>query len=151
MTFRGSLEDRIAIRELIESYADAVTRRDADAWAALWDEDARWLLPNLGAGFRLEGKRAIVPAWRKMMIDYHGPEHAPWTISFSSVLGGMDVDGDRATVRSWSFETFDDGKGRTIHLKGRYDDRLIRYDARWLFAERSWDLLPLDDFREMAV
>lgn len=34
MPFTGPFEDRLAIRELIESYGDAVTQRDVDAWAA---------------------------------------------------------------------------------------------------------------------
>ena len=36
MPFTGPAEDRLAIRELIESYADAVIRTDAEAWGATW-------------------------------------------------------------------------------------------------------------------
>lgn len=39
MANSGPTEDRLAIREVIENYADAVTRRDGDAWAACWAED----------------------------------------------------------------------------------------------------------------
>ena len=34
MPFTGPAEDRLAIRELLETYADAVTRCDAEAWGA---------------------------------------------------------------------------------------------------------------------
>lgn len=40
MTFTGPFEDRLALRELLETYADAVTQRDADTWGAIWAEDA---------------------------------------------------------------------------------------------------------------
>ena len=36
--FDGPLEDRMAIRERIEAYSDAVFRKDADAWIANWRE-----------------------------------------------------------------------------------------------------------------
>ena len=42
MGFRGPLEDRLAIRELIDAYADATMLRDAQAWGGLWAEDAVW-------------------------------------------------------------------------------------------------------------
>jgi len=34
MPFTGPTDDRLAIHELVASYGDAVTRRDADAWIA---------------------------------------------------------------------------------------------------------------------
>ena len=36
MAFEGPIEDRLAIRELIENYADAVFQRDEERWAANW-------------------------------------------------------------------------------------------------------------------
>ncbi|WP_156679800.1 nuclear transport factor 2 family protein [Sphingomonas profundi] len=151
MAFTGPGEDRLLVRELIESYADAVTRRDAAAWAALWAEDARWSMPDLGTGVELAGKSTIVSAWIGMMAQYHGPADAPWAFSFVSILGGMAIDGDRATARSTSIEAFDDGTGRTVRLRGRYDDEMVREDGRWLFAVRTWRLMPLEDHGEMAA
>ena len=42
MPFTGPAEDRLAIRELVDSYGDAVYRHDAQAWGANWAEDAVW-------------------------------------------------------------------------------------------------------------
>jgi len=39
MAFTGPFEDRLAIRELVDSYGDAVARNDAQAWGANWAED----------------------------------------------------------------------------------------------------------------
>ena len=151
MPFSGPIEDRLAIRELIETYADAVTQRDAAAWGALWDEDSRWLMPDLGAGVSLVGKALIVSSWVEMMAQHHGPAEKPWAFSFVSALGAIRVEGDRATVRSYSIEAFVDAGGQTVHLKGQYDDTLVRRDDRWLFAERVWRLMPLEDHAAMAA
>ena len=47
MAYEGPIEDRLAIRERIEAYSDAVFRHDADAWIANWCEDAVWSLPGI--------------------------------------------------------------------------------------------------------
>jgi uncharacterized protein (TIGR02246 family) len=151
MAFVGSVEDRLAIRELIESYANAVTQRDAVAWASLWAEDSRWLMPELGTGVSLSGKETIVSTWVSLMAEYHGPAAAPWAFSFVSVLGGIEVEGDRARVLSYSIEAFADGAGATTHLKGQYSDVVVRRDGRWLFEERIWRLMPLDDYAAMSA
>jgi ketosteroid isomerase-like protein len=54
-----SVEDELAIRALVARYADAVCRRDPDAWAATWAEDCKW---DLGGGPRLVVSHRIQPA-----------------------------------------------------------------------------------------
>jgi hypothetical protein len=144
VAFTGPVDDRLAIRELIESYANAVTQRDAGAWGALWAEDSRWLLPQLGE--TVAGKAEIVSAWVRMMAEFHGPADNPRAFSFVAVLGGMDVRENRANVLSYSVEAYADAAGATIHLKGQYEDIVVRRNGEWLFLERSWRLMPLDDF-----
>ncbi len=148
MAFVGRVEDRLAIRELIESYANAVTQRDADAWGSLWAEDSRWRLPELGE--TIAGKAEIVSAWVRMMAEYHGPADKPRAFSFVAVLGAMTVGEDRARVLSYSVEAYADAAGATIHLKGQYEDIVVRRDGEWLFLERCWRLMPLDDFAALT-
>jgi len=40
MPFTGPLEDRIAIRETMETYAYGVMTKDADIWASTWADEA---------------------------------------------------------------------------------------------------------------
>ena len=49
MAFSGSTEDRLAIHELVMSYGDAVTRKDAQAWGETWAENAAWRIPSFPA------------------------------------------------------------------------------------------------------
>ena len=57
--FSGPIEDRLAIRELHDSYCDAVLRTDPDDWGSLWTEDAVWSL----MGTEVVGRENIVKLW----------------------------------------------------------------------------------------
>jgi ketosteroid isomerase-like protein len=130
MSFEGPLEDRIAIRELLEAYADAVSRCDAKDWGDLWAEDSVWSLPDYPQYPDTIGKTAIVDMWVTAMADYPG-------IMFQAWPGSIKVDGDRALVRSWTSEVYDkDGK---VHRdRGRYEDICVKVGGRWLFQTRSF-------------
>jgi ketosteroid isomerase-like protein len=130
MSFEGPLEDRIAIRELLEAYADAVSRYDAKDWGDLWAEDSVWSLPDYPQYPDTIGKTAIVDMWVTAMADYPG-------IMFQAWPGSIKVDGDRALVRSWTSEVYDkDGK---VHRdRGRYEDICVKVGGRWLFQTRSF-------------
>ena len=67
MAFEGPVEDRLAIHELVMSYGDAVTRKDADDWGATWAEDAVWRIPTFPGLELTEGREAIVQNWRAAM------------------------------------------------------------------------------------
>ena len=153
MTFKGPFEDRLGIRELIDSYSDAVTQRDAEAWGANWAEDSRWCLPDLGVPEWNEilGKKKIVEEWTRMMGDFHGDEDAPAVCSFLCNPGAMEVTGDTATARSYSTEVFLDEKGRTLETKGQYDDKFVKIDGAWYFKERVWTLFPIADHQEIRA
>jgi uncharacterized protein (TIGR02246 family) len=130
MTFTGPLEDRLAIRELLEAYADAVTRNDAADWGALWADDSVWSLPDYPQYPDTIGKSAIVEMWVTAMADFPG-------IMFQAWPGSITVEGARAVVRSWTSEVYDkDGK---VHRdRGRYEDICVKQDGRWLFQTRSF-------------
>ena len=130
MVFTGPSEDRLAIRELLDAYADAVSRCDAADWRALWAEDSVWSLPDYPEYPDTHGKTAIVAMWVGAMASYPG-------VMFEAWPGSIVVDGDRAQVRSWTSEVYDkDGK---VHRdRGRYDDVCVKVDGRWLFQRRSF-------------
>ena len=61
MAFSGPLEDRVAIRELMDTYADAICRVDPDDYAACWaDEGAVWSIPWYPQIGTIEGKDKIL-------------------------------------------------------------------------------------------
>jgi uncharacterized protein (TIGR02246 family) len=126
--FSGPLEDVAAIRALHDRYADAVNRRDADSWGALWAEDAVWDL----MGTRVEGRAAIVGLWQGAMAGFS-------FVGFFSQVGAAAVAGDRAEGRVWTHEVLENADGERRPL-GRYDDVYVKRGGEWLFAERRFSL-----------
>jgi len=130
MPFTGPAEDRLAIRDLLDSYADAVTQRDAEAWGATWAEDAEWSLPDYPEIGTTHGRAAIVAMWVEAMKAYPG-------IMFEAWPGSIEVDGDHATMRSYTSEVYDQD-GVTKRDRGVYEDVCVKVGGRWLFKSRSF-------------
>ncbi len=130
MPFTGSAEDRLAIRELLETYADAVCRRDADAWGATWADDAEWSLPDYPEIGTTHGRSAIVAMWVEAMKAYPG-------ILFQAWPGSIEIDGDIAQVRSYTAEVYDQD-GQTKRDRGLYKDVCVKIGGQWLFKSRSF-------------
>lgn len=136
MPFTGPVEDRLAIRELVDMYGDAVSRYDADAWGANWAEDAVWIL-NLTDLPKVEGRKAIVDLWVKAMAAY---EYVLMTAKPGEIL----VNGDRATGRFWTSEVTRLKTGEEQFIHGRYVDEYVKRGGRWLFASRTYTMIHLE-------
>ncbi|RVT43274.1 nuclear transport factor 2 family protein [Sphingobium algorifonticola] len=133
--FTGPLEDRIAIREVLESYADAVNRVDEALWASLWVEDCHWDLshyPELGI---VSGKDAVVALWAGAMPHY--PK-----LSFMVMPGMIRVDGDRAEVRAYISEIYEEpGTLKDKRARACYNDVFVKRDGQWLIQSRSFTII----------
>lgn len=136
MAFTGPVEDRLAIRELVADYGDAVTRNDADAWGALWAEDGVWCLPEISGMERIEGREAILAAWKEGMKGF------PFQVNIQTP-GATAVSGDSATGHVYTSELVTDTEGKRARWTGLYTDRYVRRDGRWLFQERSFRILDI--------
>ncbi len=130
MAFIGPIEDRLAIRELMDTYSDAVNRIDAEDWAATWAEDAVWSLPDYPEIGEIQGRAAIKTAWVEAMKGYPG-------IVFVTTPGAITIDGSRATGRSYTSEVYDHD-GNTKRDRGRYEDAFVKIDGQWLVSRRSF-------------
>ena len=130
MPFTGPAEDRLAIREFLDAYADAVTRCDAAAWGATWAEDGEWSLPDYPEIGTTSGRIAIVAMWTKAMKAYPG-------IMFRAWPGSIEIDGGVAKMRSYTAEVYD-REGQTLRDRGAYEDVCVKRDGRWLFKSRSF-------------
>ncbi len=130
MGFSGPLDDQLAIRALIDSYSDAVFRRDAADWGANWAADARWHL----MGQEVVGREAIVALWTQAMSGFA-------FVAFFAQVGALAVDGELASGTVWTHEVLEAADGSLSRPVGRYDDRYIKNGERWLFAERRYTML----------
>ncbi len=133
MSFSGAIEDRTLIRELLATYCDAVNQRDAEAWGSTWAEDAEWELPHLDMD-NVCGREAIVASWVEAMKLF------PF-VNMMAEAGSIEVDGDRATMRSYTAEVAVMQDGQEIRPRGQYDDICVRRGGRWQFAKRTFTVL----------
>ncbi|WAC23044.1 nuclear transport factor 2 family protein [Blastomonas sp. SL216] len=128
--FGGAAEDQVAIRALIDSYSDAVFRRDATDWGATWAEDALWNL----MGTEVRGRAAIVGLWNQAMAGF------PF-VAFFAQVGSISIDGDRATGRIYTHEYLELADGSVSRPIGQYHDVYTRTADGWRFAERHFSIL----------
>lgn len=136
MSSFGSIEDRLAIRELYETYSDAGMRRDAEIWGNTWADDAVWLVPSLGV--EAKGRGAIVDMWKGAMdtVAFAG---------FFSFPGEIVVKGDGAAAHCYQQEHLDMSDGTHRFVIGLYTDDLVRRNGRWYFEKRSYQVLRMEE------
>ncbi len=134
MAFDGPAEDRLAIRELVAAYGDAVTRNSAEDWGALWAEDSVWAMPDFPGWELIRGKSAIVATWVDAMKNY------PMNINVQT-LGAVTVIGATAAGRAYTAELVTDATGATYRVTGRYDDQYVKENGKWLFKSRMFKVL----------
>ncbi|MEO9634458.1 MAG: nuclear transport factor 2 family protein [Parasphingorhabdus sp.] len=127
--FSGPIEDRLAIRELHDSYCDAVLRTDPDDWGALWTEDAVWSL----MGTEVVGRENIVNLWNGAMSQFDA-------VSFLGIPGSLQVTGDTASGRYQTHEVLvENGEPRIAG--GRYDDEFVKIDGQWFYSKRIFNVV----------
>lgn len=138
MAFTGPLEDRVAIRELMDIHAHGVMAKDAELWGSIWADDAYWALPEYPDLGGFSGKDAIVAAWTASLERY-GLNGGDSPMVYFMQPGAIAVDGDSATAIAYTIEIYEDLEtGKRVHGTGRYDDELKKIDGRWLFTRREY-------------
>src|ERR1700704_2548840 len=128
--------DRLAIRELVDAYAHRADRRDAEGQKSLFTEDTHFVVYMDGQGSEptqvLDGREALTPVF-DALNNYQATMH----FNGQSTIA---LDGDRATGESYCIAHHlftDEGERKLMVAHLRYDDRFIRLDDAWLFAERN--------------
>lgn len=129
---KGSIEDRLAIRELLEAFACAAMARDAEKLGATWSEDGTWKLPSMTEPTR--GRAAIVAAFVKV-TDY---------LAFMSMLcvpSELAIEGDHARGKAYCQELIITKTQEHKLVLGRYSDTYVKREGRWYFQSRSYEVL----------
>jgi uncharacterized protein (TIGR02246 family) len=127
-------EDHEQIRRTLGAYGRLCDDGRFDEWAELFTEDARLGFP----GQEAEGRDAI-----KTLMERVQPAEARGKHVTANSL--IDVDGSAAAVTTDYLFVRTTPAGPAIVAVGRYHDRLVRRDGRWLFRERRITLLDAPD------
>lgn len=137
MISTGPVEDRLAIRELVESYNDAVMRFDPEAWGANWRDDATWALPGTGDG--IKGKENFLPMWQNAMSGFS-------FVGFFASAGPITVTGNTAHATWYQQEFLHQKDGVRRNVTGRYEDDYVKVDGRWYFMKRVYSVLNSENY-----
>jgi hypothetical protein len=122
---KDRIADELAIRELVDRYADAIVRRDEDSWRATWAPDGEWHI----LGEHVQGHAALVEKWSTLMSGL------PFIHQIAS--GGLiQFEGDQASGRFYvnEYGTMPDGSG--LLMLGVYFDRYVCKTGDWFFKSR---------------
>jgi uncharacterized protein (TIGR02246 family) len=126
------VEDELAIRRVLVDYSAFQDARDYAGYAALFAREGEWI----NGKTVYKGREAI----HKMLVDLYGAPPPGFVNSESYHISSnaqIDLDGDRATVRSRHLLVMRGPKGEpTPALAGRYEDQFIREDGKWKILRR---------------
>lgn len=128
------LEDKEAIRHLLETYIDFNESRDYRAYSQLFASNGQL---NLRRGAAV-GPDAI---YEILEENFGGPlPEDSFLRNASHVLSNIiiEVDGDMATARSrWALLNPSPAGTPQVAQSGFYSDKLVRENGEWKFLERS--------------
>ena len=129
---KGSVEDRLEIRELMEAFAAGAMRMDADKWGEVWAEEGSWKLPSMEQA--VSGKANVIEAFREKMtyVDF---------MSMISFPADLVIEGDKAHGKSYCRELIYPKAGGQIVVVGCFDDEYVKRDGRWLFTSRVYEVM----------
>ena len=140
--------DRLAIRELVETYAHCADRRDAKGQMSLFTTDTHFVVymnaKEPKPSQELHSREALAPVFADL-------NRYDATMHFVGQSTIFTLDGDRATGEAYCLAHHvmaDAGKRRLMIASLRYLDTFAKIDGAWLFAER---LLYVDWLEERAL
>lgn len=129
---KGSVEDRLAIRDLIDTFSAAVIRIDPQAFAATFTNDGSWILPSVPEG--THGREKIAPVFAEK-LSYVEHIHM---IGFPEML---EVNGDKASGTVMCKEHIFLKEGGEKHLIGCFTDEYEKHEGEWLFKSRNYAII----------
>ena len=140
--------DRLAIRELVEAYANCADRRDAKGQMSLFTPYTHFVVymnaKDPTPTQELHSREALAPVFADLN------QYAA-TMHFLGQTTMLTLTRDRGTGETYCMPhhlTIDGGKRRLMIAALRYSDQFVTIDGAWLFAER---LLYVDWLEERAL
>lgn len=128
--------DRLAIRELVDTYAHCADRRDAKGQMALFTEDTRFLVfmdaTVAEPTQELHGRESLAPVFDNL--------NTYRTTTHFNGQSTITLDENRATGESYCLAhhaSVDESGQRALMIASiRYLDEFTKQDGDWFFAER---------------
>jgi hypothetical protein len=140
--------DRLAIRELVETYAHCADRRDAKGQMSLFTADTHFVVymnaKDPTPSQELHSREALAPVFADL-------NQYATTMHFVGQSTIFSLNDDRATGEAYCIAhhlTVDGEQRRVMVAYLRYLDTFVKMDGAWSFAER---LLYVDWLEERGL
>ncbi|MGG5210100.1 nuclear transport factor 2 family protein [Chryseobacterium sp. MIQD13] len=130
------MEDRLAIRELIDSYAYCADTRDAQGQMELFTEDT---LFEVFYDPKSETPSQVVNSRADLFPVFDNLNTYKATMHFNG-QNTVKLNGETATGIAYCMAhhlTIEDGKQKLMVAAIRYQDKFVKQDDKWLFAGRK--------------
>ena len=144
-----TLEDRLALRSLVDAYAEAVDRKDPAGVAALFTPEGRLVVPDPDDPAHplttRSGRDEIVVALDRLQ-RYEALTHVVGGQVLAPAEAGLaaaHVTGVTTCLANHVYER--DGTRRLLAMGIHYHDTYTRHEGTWHFAERSLQVDWRDD------
>lgn len=129
---RDPVADELALRDLVNRYADAVSRRDSEAVAECFVTDGVWTVGGYGE-----------PRGRAEIVAFLDGLLGSWDVIVHALLSGRihldPTDPERATGRWYIMEFGRRRDGTEVQFAGVYHDTYEREGGLWRFRSRRYD------------
>jgi hypothetical protein len=130
------LEDRIAIRELIDAYTYCADTRNIQGHMALFTEDTNF---EVYMDEKIPAPTQVVTGRKNLFPVFDDLNQYVSTMHFNG-QSTIKMDGDRATATTYcrAYHLKLPGGVQQLMIAGiRYYDTMVKQDGSWLFAERK--------------
>lgn len=127
----ASIEDKLAIQELISRYSHAIDSRDYDAWIDCFAEDGAFEGSRVG---RFAGRAEL----KKFTEGFEARRDTMYPNVRHCVMNTLtDVHGDQARSTSYLEVVITSEEGAKFAFCGRYADTFVKVDGEWRIKERK--------------
>jgi SnoaL-like domain len=128
----GPIEDRLAIRELIETFAIGAMRKNSEIWGSTWAEDGSWKIDSLDQ--HAVGKCNVIAVFEKLMLNIE-------FVSMNSFPAELVIDADKAHGKAYNQELIFPKAGGQKILVGCFHDEYVKRNGRWYFLSRVYETM----------
>jgi hypothetical protein len=128
----GTVDDRLAINDLVARYVEAVALFDLDLFRSVWAADSVWVVDGRGSFHGPDDITALYARLRRRQ-----------EFAVQRVVSGRATVADDARAASgrWVIHSLTRTDGVGAELVGIYDDRYVREPHGWRFRERAFSPL----------
>jgi len=129
----ATVEDQLAIRQLVETFSIGCMRADSDIWGGTWAEECSWKIDKLDQP--AVGKSNVIGVFEGIMANIA-------FVSINAFPADVVIEGDRGHGKAYSQELiFPKAGGGQRMLCGCSHDEYVKRDGRWYFSSRVFETL----------